>query len=80
MSLEVSLFKDIYSPTAFRNEVIHSTAYWNEVFEYLYYVSVKKRTIREITTLVIDGAGNPIAIRDSKTPSKVILHFRHALK
>ena len=35
-SLQGSLFKDIYSPTAFCNEVVQLTAFCNEVFGNLY--------------------------------------------
>ena len=55
-------------------------AFCNEVFENLYYVPVEKRTFRDITILIIDTAGNPIAFQDSKTPAKFVLHIRRVLQ
>ena len=70
----------IYNPpTAFCNEDIHPIAFCNEVFENLY-LPVEKRTFRDITILIIDTVGNPIAFPDSKTPAKVVLHFRRVLQ
>jgi hypothetical protein len=67
-------------PTAFCNEVVQPTALCNEVFENLYYVPVEKRSFRYITILVVDTVGYPIAFPDSKTPAKVVLHFRRVLQ
>jgi hypothetical protein len=50
------------------------------VFEKLYYVPVEKRAFRDITILIIDTVGNAIAFHDSKTPAKVVLHFRRVLQ
>jgi len=67
-------------PTAFCNKVIEPTAFCNEVFENLYYVPVEKRAFRDITILVIHTVGNAIAFTDSKTPARVVLHFRRILQ
>jgi len=48
--------------------------------ENLYYVPVEKRTFRDITILIIDIAGNPIAFPDSKIPANVVVHFRLVLQ
>ena len=77
---KVRCLRTFIPPTAFYNEVIHHTAFCNEVFENSYYVSVEKRAFRDITILIIDTAGNPIAFQDSNTPAKVVLHFRRVLQ
>ena len=77
---KVRCLRTFIPPTAFCNEVVQPTAFCNEVFENLYYVPVEKRSFRDITILIIDTAGNPIAFPDSKTPAKVVLHFRRVLQ
>jgi hypothetical protein len=62
--------------TPFCNEIVQPTAFCKELFEYLYYVRVEKRTFRDVRILIIDTAGNPIAFPDSKIPAKAVLHFR----
>jgi len=44
---------------------INPTAVCNEFFEILYYVSVEKRTLRDIRIKVVDTLGNLIAFKDS---------------
>ena len=58
----------------------HPTAFCNLVFENLYYISVEKRTFREITIHIFYTAGIPIAFKSSKTHAKVVLHFRSVLQ
>jgi len=51
---------------------MHPTAFCNQVFENLYYISVKKIRSREITLRVFDTTEIPIAFKSSKTPAKVV--------
>ena len=69
-----------FIPTkAFCNEVVHPKAFCNEVFQNLFYVPVEKRAFRDITILIIDTVGKPIAFPDSRSPAKVVLHLRCVL-
>jgi hypothetical protein len=77
---KVRCLRTFIPPTAFCNEVVQPTAFCNEVFENLYYVLVEKRTFRAITILIIDSVMNTFAFPDSKTPAKVVLHFRRVLQ
>ena len=51
---KVRCLRTFIPPTAFCNEVVHPTAFCNEVFKNLYNVPVEKRTLRDITILIID--------------------------
>jgi len=77
---KVRCLRTFILPTTFCNEVVQPTAFCNEVFENLYYVPVEKRAFRDITILIIDTVGNPIAFPDRKTPAKVVLHFRRFIQ
>ena len=55
---------------------IHLTAFCNHVCENVYYQPVEKRNFRDIRIKIADRFGNPTPFKDSKTPAKVVLHFR----
>ena len=56
---KVPCLRTFIPPTAFCNEVVQPTAFYNKVFENLYYLPVEKRKkIRDITILIIDTAAN----------------------
>ena len=67
-------------PTTFYKEDVQPTAFCNELFENLYYVPVEKRSFRDITVLMIDTVGNPIAFPENKTPAKVVLNIQRVLQ
>jgi hypothetical protein len=52
------------------------SVYNNYLFKNIYYVPVEKRTFRDIRIEVLTLSGQRIAIKDSKTTMKVVLHFR----
>ena len=59
---------------------IHPTVYCNQVFENLYYLPLEHRTFPDVSTSVVDTSGKRVAFKDSKTPAKVVLHFRSVLR
>jgi len=49
------------------------------LFEKVYYVPVEKKTFHNIRIEILNLFGKHIAFKDSKTPLKVVLHFRRAI-
>jgi hypothetical protein len=52
------------------------TIYGIYLFKNVYYIPIKKRTFRNIGNEVLNLSGQRIAFKESKTPFKVVLHFR----
>jgi hypothetical protein len=52
------------------------SVYNNYLFKNVYYVPVEKSTFRDIRIEVLTLSGRRIAIKHSKTPMKVVLHFK----
>ena len=77
---KVRCLRKFILPKAFFTKVVHPTAFYKEVFENLYYLPVEKRTLRDITIMLTENAGNPIAFPDSKTLAKHVLYFRRVLQ
>jgi hypothetical protein len=45
-------------------------------FKNIYYLPVEKRRFKNIRIELLSNVGNRIALKDNKTPNKVVLHFR----
>jgi hypothetical protein len=52
------------------------TVYSVNTFKNVYYVPIETRTFRDVRIEVLNLSGQRIAFKDSKTPLKVVLHFR----
>ena len=48
-------------------------------FENIYYVPVEKRMFRDIRIEILNLSGERVPFSDSKTPLKVVLHFRRVI-
>jgi len=55
---------------------IHPSAYCDHKFTQVYYAPVEQRNFQEIRIEFLTLAGTRVNFKDSKTPSKVVLHFR----
>jgi len=49
------------------------------IFENVYYVPVEKRMFRDIRIEILNLSDKRVAFKDSKTPLKVVLHFRRVI-
>ena len=58
---------------------IYQTTFCNHVFKNVYYMPVKQRRFRNIRIKITDSVGKRIPFKVSKTPTKVVLHFRRLM-
>jgi len=49
------------------------------LFDNVYYVPVEKKMFRDIRIEILNLTGERVAFKDSKTPLKVVLHFRQVI-
>jgi hypothetical protein len=49
------------------------------LYDNVYYVPVEKRMFRDIRIGILNLTGERIALKDSKTPLKVVFHFRRVI-
>ena len=49
------------------------------LYDNVYYVPVEKRMFRDIPIEILNLTGERVAFKDSKTPLKVVLHFRRVI-
>ena len=49
------------------------------IYNDVYYVPVEKRMFRDIRIEILNLTGEKVAFEDSKTPLKVVLHFRRVI-
>jgi hypothetical protein len=59
---------------------IYPTVYCQHTFQNVYYMPVEKGTFQDIRIEISTADGRRIRFRDSKSPTKVVLHFRRVYK
>jgi len=55
---------------------IYLTMYCEHVYHYIYYLPVEKHTIKYIRIEFLQLTGKRVEFKGSKTPTKIVLHFR----
>jgi len=60
----------------FLRTFIYPTIYGKHVYDYIYYLPVEKRTNKNTRIEILQLTGNGVEFKCSKTPKKIVLHFR----
>jgi len=55
---------------------IYPTLCGEHVYDYIYYLPVEKFTIKNIRKEMLQLTGKRVEFKSSKTPTKIVLHFR----
>ena len=89
-STEALVYCDLIAPQLIGNTMVRFLRTFNIIimpedygveyqFENMYYVPAEKRMFRDIRIEILNLTGEKVAFEDSKTPLKVVLHFRRVI-
>ena len=59
---------------------IYPDFYAQHIYDNVYYMPDEKRTFKNIRIEILQLSGKPVPFKSSKTPSMVVLHFKHVSK